>query len=159
MLPGGQALLFDVWTGPGADEKQVHVQRFDSGKRTVVVQAAASGRYVASGHVIYARNDELFAVPFDMDGLRVSGQASRLSDTAWKGSEGNQFAVSDNGVFVSVSGSASRYERRLVWVGRDGRVEPLAAPPREYLRKRRHLAGRTASSRRHGRGNGRRVAL
>ena len=132
VLPGGQALLFDVWTGPGADEKQVHVQRLDSGKRTVVVQAAASGRYVASGHVIYARNDELFAVPFDVDSLRVSGQASRLRDTAWKGSEGNQYAVSENGVFVSVSGSASRYERRLVWVGRDGRVEPLAAPPREY---------------------------
>ncbi|HET9385465.1 MAG TPA: protein kinase [Gemmatimonadales bacterium] len=132
VLPGAQALLLDVWTGPGADEKQVHVLRLDTGKRTVVVQAAASGRYVASGHVIYARNDELFSVPFDVDGLRVSGQASRLRDTAWKGSEGNQFAVSDNGVFVSVSGSASRYERRLVWVGRDGRVEPLAAPPREY---------------------------
>ena len=132
VLPGGQALLFDAWTGPGADEKQIHVLQFNSGKRTVAVPAAASGRYVASGHVIYARNDELFAVPFDVDGLRVSGQASRLSDTAWKGSEGNQYAVSDNGVLVSVSGSAKRYERRLVWVGRDGRVEPLAAPPREY---------------------------
>ena len=132
VLPGNQALLLDVWTGPGADEKQVHVLRLDTRTRTVVVQAAASGRYVASGHVIYARNDELFAVPFDVDGLRVSGQASRLRDTAWKGSEGNQFAVSDNGVFLSVSGSTSRYERRLVWVGRDGRVEPLAAPPREY---------------------------
>ena len=117
---------------PEPTRSRLHVQRLDTGKRTVVVQAAASGRYVASGHVIYARNDELFAVPFDVDGLRVSGQASRLSDTAWKGSEGNQYAVSDNGVFVSVAGSANRYERRLVWVGRDGRVEPLAAPPREY---------------------------
>jgi serine/threonine-protein kinase len=98
----------------------------------VVVHAAASGRYVASGHVIYARNDELFAVPFDVDRLRVSGQARRLSDVARKGSEGNQYAVSDNGVFVAVSGSPGRYERRLVWVDRDGRVEPLAAPPREY---------------------------
>jgi serine/threonine-protein kinase len=132
ILPGGQALLFDVWTGPGADEKEIDVLRLDSGMRTVAVQAAASGRYVASGHVIYARNDELFAVPFDLNAMRVSGQARRLGDTAWKGSEGNHYAVSDNGVFVSVAGSASRFERRLVWVGRDGRVDPLAAPPREY---------------------------
>jgi hypothetical protein len=64
VLPGGDALLFDVWTGPGADEKRIEVQRLDSGTRTVVVEAGASGRYAASGHVIYARNDELFAVPF-----------------------------------------------------------------------------------------------
>jgi serine/threonine-protein kinase len=132
VLPDGRALLFDVWTGPGADEKAIHVQRLDGGANTAVVQAAASGRYVASGHVIYARNDELFAVPFDVDRLHVSGQASRLSDASWRGSEGNQYAVSDNGVFVSVSGSPDRNERRLVWVRRDGSVEPLAAPPREY---------------------------
>jgi serine/threonine protein kinase/Tol biopolymer transport system component len=132
VLPGGKALLFDVWTGPGTDEKEIHVQRLDGGARTTVVQAGASGRYVASGHVIYARNDELFAVPFDVDRLRVSGPASRLRDAAWRGSEGNQYAVSDNGVFVSVSGRPDRNERRLVWVRRDGSVEPLAAPPREY---------------------------
>ena len=132
VLPGGKALMFDVWTGPGVDEARVDAQRLDSGERTVVIEAGASGRYVASGHVIYARYDELFVVPFDVNRLRVSGQASRLSDTAWNGSEGNQFAVSDNGVAVSVSGSPGRYERRLVWVGRDGRVEPLAAPPRRY---------------------------
>jgi eukaryotic-like serine/threonine-protein kinase len=132
VLPGGKALLFDVWTGPGADEKAIHIQPLDGGAATTIVQAGASGRYLTSGHVIYARNDELFAVPFDVDRLRVSGQASRLSDAAWRGSEGNQYAVSDNGVFVSVSGSAGRIERRLVWVRRDGGVEPLAAPPREY---------------------------
>jgi serine/threonine-protein kinase len=132
VLPDGRALLFDVWTGPGHGEKQIQIQRLDSGERTVVADGAASGRYVESGHVIYARKDELFVVPFDVDGLRVSGQASRLSEGAWRGSEGNHYAVSDNGVFVSVSGSPARYERRLVWVGRDGRVEPVAAPPGGY---------------------------
>jgi serine/threonine-protein kinase len=132
MLPDGKTLLFDVWKGPAADEKEIHVQRMEGGARTTVVQAGASGRYVASGHVIYARNDELFAVPFDVDHLRVTGQASRLRDAARRGSEGNHYAVSDNGVFVSVSGSPDRNERRLVWVRRDGSVEPLAAPPRDY---------------------------
>ena len=50
---------------------------------------------------------------------------------------------------VSLSGNPGRYERRLVWVGRDGRVEPLAAPPRAYKWKCRHLAGWPASGRGH----------
>jgi eukaryotic-like serine/threonine-protein kinase len=33
---------------------------------------------------------------------------------------------------LSICGDAQRYERRLVWVDRDGHVEPLSAPPREY---------------------------
>ena len=59
-------------------KSRLHVQRLDREKRTVVVQAGASGRYVASGHVIYARNDELFAVPFDVDALACvrAGQPS-----------------------------------------------------------------------------------
>src|SRR4030095_14288538 len=113
VLPSGKALLFDAWMGPGADEKAIRVQPLEGGTPTTIVQAGASGRYVASGHVIYARNDELFAVPFDVGRLRVSGQASRLRDAAWRGSEGNQYAVSDNGVFVSIAGRADRTERRL----------------------------------------------
>ena len=132
VLPGDGALMFTAWTGPGVDETQVVVQRLGSRERTVVVQGGESGRYVASGHLIYARDDELFAVPFDLDAMRASAQAVRLGDSVWSGAEGTQYAVSDNGVIVSVSGSPGRYERRLVWAGRDGRVEPLAAPPRNY---------------------------
>jgi serine/threonine-protein kinase len=132
VLPGGSALMFDVWTGPGRDEQQVVVERLDGGERIVVVQGGGTGHYVSSGHVIYARRDELFAVPFDVESLRVSGQASRLSETVWGGGEGAQYAVSDNGVFVSVAGSLDRYQKRLVWVDRNGRVEPVAAPPQDY---------------------------
>ena len=46
--------------------------------------------------------------------------------------EGAHYAVSDVGALVYLPGNPQRYQRRLVWVGRDGRVEPLAAPPREY---------------------------
>ena len=132
VLPGGGALLFTVWTGPGRDEKQVVVQRLESGERTIAAQGAETGHYVSSGHVIYARRDELFAVPFDVESLRASGQASRLSDAVWEGGEGAQYAVSDNGVFVSVAGSLDRYQKQLVWVDRNGRVEPVAAPPQDY---------------------------
>jgi len=125
-------LLFTVWTGPADDEKRVDVQRLDDGQRKTLIQGGESGRYVTSGHIVYTRGDELFALPFDPRTLTSSAQPIRLGDAVWGGSEGAHYAVSDNGVLVAVAGSPGRYERRLVWVGRDGRVEPLAAPPRYY---------------------------
>ena len=47
VLPGGKAVMFGVWTGPGRDEVHVHVQRLDTGERTVVVPGGDTGRYVA----------------------------------------------------------------------------------------------------------------
>jgi dipeptidyl aminopeptidase/acylaminoacyl peptidase len=132
VLPGDRAVMFGVWTGPAWDEQQIHVQRLDSGERTIVVLGGDTGHYVPTGHVVYARRDELFAVPFDLDRLQVSGQAVRLADAVRNDGEGSNYAVSDVGELVYLPGSAQRYERRLVWVARDGRVEPLAAPPREY---------------------------
>ena len=66
------------------------MQRLDTGERTLVVQGGANGRYVPSGHVVYGGDGELFAVPFDLDRLRVSGAAVRLAD-ARRG----HYAVSD----------------------------------------------------------------
>ena len=132
VLPGGRAVIFTVWAGPGRDEKHVHVQRLDTGERSVVVEGGDTGRYIATGHVVYARADELFAVPFDVDRLQVSGDATRLVDAVRVGAEGAHYAVSDTGELVYLPGSPQRYERRLVWADRDGRVEPLPAPPREY---------------------------
>ena len=134
VLPGGAAVMFTVWTGPARDERHVYVQRLDTGERTVVVQGGDTGRYMPTGHVVYARADELFAVPFDIRGLHVSGQPARLRDVVRgsAGTEGANFAVSDSGTLVHLPGDMQRYERRLVWVDRDGRVEPLSAPPRFY---------------------------
>jgi serine/threonine-protein kinase len=132
VLPGGRAVIFTMWTGPGRDEAFVHVQRLDTGERAVVVQGGETGRYVSTGHVTYARRDELFAVPFDLDRLQVSGQAVRLADAVRVGGEGAHYAVSDTGELVYLPGSPQRYERQLVWVARDGRIDPLAAPPRDY---------------------------
>jgi dipeptidyl aminopeptidase/acylaminoacyl peptidase len=124
--------MFTVWMGPGPDEAQVHVQNLQSGERTVVARGAETGRYVGTGHVVYARSDEFFAVPFDLELLRASGQPGRLRELVWVGGEGAQYAVSDSGALVYLPGSVQRYDRRLVWVGRDGGVDPLAAPPRPY---------------------------
>ena len=133
VLPGGKAILFAVWTGPGQDEKRMDVQSLDGGERHVLAQGADTGRYVSTGHLVYARADGLMAVPMDLTSLQVTRTAPiPLAEQVRVGGEGAQYAISDAGVMAYLPGSARRYEHRLVWVDRHGVVEALAIPPREY---------------------------
>jgi eukaryotic-like serine/threonine-protein kinase len=132
VLPGGKAVMFTMWTGPGLDEKHVAAQRLDTGQRVTVVQGGQTGRYVASGHLVYARADALFAVRFNLDSLQTVGQAVRLADSVLIGNQGAHFAASETGDLVLVPGDPRRLDRRLVWVTRNGRVEPASAPVRPY---------------------------
>jgi serine/threonine-protein kinase len=136
-LPGGKGLLLTVWVGPGWDEKSLQLHVLATGERRVLAQGASSGRYVASGHVVYNRDgaQNLMALPFDLARLQVKGgPAVTLAEQVWEsGAEGAQFAVSDAGTVAYVPSHARRYERRLVWVDRQGKVEPLPASARPYL--------------------------
>ncbi len=133
VLPGGKAVLFSVWRGPGRDEMQVALQMLDTGERRMLVQGGESGRYVSPGYLVYAREDTLLAVPFDANRLEVSGKAPvPLAEQVRHGVEGAQYAVSDVGELVYAPGSVHRGDRRLVWVDRSGRVEPLTVPSRAY---------------------------
>jgi serine/threonine-protein kinase len=42
VLPGGKAVLFTVWTGPGWDEQQVQLQIVGNGERRVLVQGGTA---------------------------------------------------------------------------------------------------------------------
>jgi len=131
LLPGGKALLFTAWTGPGFDERHLQLQRLDTGERRVLVPGASGGRYVASGHLLYSRDDALMVVPFDLARLQVSGSAVPLAERALD-DEGPHFGVSESGILAYVPVSARRFERRLVWVNAAGDVEPLPIPSRAF---------------------------
>ena len=124
VLPGGQAMLMAVWTGPARDNRFVQVLRFDTGQRETLA-TGDSGRYVRSGHVLFARLDALMALPFDVDRLTATGQAIKTRDTSRVGSEGASFVVSDRGDLLHLPGDAHRMDARLTWVDRSGRTTPL----------------------------------
>src|SRR2546426_1271320 len=133
ILPGGKALLFTTWTGPGWDERHLHLQILETGERRVLAQGASTGRYVSSGHLVYSHAETLLALPFDL--ARLQAPASPpvpLELQVREVSQGAEFALSDDGVLAYVSGNPQGYVRRLVWVDRKGIIEPLPAPPRAY---------------------------
>jgi serine/threonine protein kinase/Tol biopolymer transport system component len=137
VLPGGKAVLFSVWTGPGRDERQIQLQMVGSGERRLLVQGGSSGYYVPTGHLVYSRQGTLMAVPFDLARLEVAESAPiDVTEGVLDTEEGTQYAVSSNGPLAYVPGSPQQYESTLVWVDRNGKSEPLSAPPRFYFAPR-----------------------
>jgi serine/threonine-protein kinase len=147
LLPGGEAVLFTRAPGEpgtlgGFESGQVVVQSIGRHDRTVVQDGGSAGRYLPSGHLVYAQGTSLFAVPFDpntravrggpvpmVEGLRRSNNG--LTDTA-------NFAVSDTGTLATIPGAGSQglIETTLTWVDRDGREEPFPARPDDYTHAR-----------------------
>ena len=138
LLPGGEALLFTVWTGgtgnTGLDAAQIAVRILTTGERRLLVPGSFP-RYVSTGHIVFVRIDGLWAVPFDLERVEVTGPALPVVEGVDVGAAGRgQFAVAGNGVLVYVPGSPGAEGRRtLVWVDRQGREEPVAGvPPGDY---------------------------
>jgi eukaryotic-like serine/threonine-protein kinase len=79
LLPGGEWLLFTLVTGapPAAtaetwDKAQIVVQSLKSSERKTLVAPGSDGRYLPTGHLVYALAGVLFAVPFDLPSLAVT---------------------------------------------------------------------------------------
>jgi serine/threonine-protein kinase len=132
VIDGGQRVLFTV-LGPSAvwEDSRIVVEDLDTGERTVVVQQGTYGRYVPTGHIVYATaSGTLFALPYDLARGEPTGErfpvASGVRVAALFGAA--SFAVSDAGTAAFVHGST--WTRQLLWwVDRGGRrVRQLGAP-------------------------------
>jgi len=143
LLPGDRALVYTVrrrrWTW-GDEEVVAYVRA--TGATRVLVHDAADARYVPSGHLLFLRRGQLFAVPFDPVRLEVRGTPVAVLDgVAQALSSGNsgevtgagQFAVAPTGTLAWVSGAPVPYpDGALAAVSRRGHLTTLPAPARSY---------------------------
>ena len=152
LLPGKSAVLFTVNMGLAAgstraalESSQIAVQTLATGARKTVVQGAADGRYVETGHIVHVRQGALVAVPFDLRRLIVTGGSTAMSEKLAQASSGGgvsaggfstvgQYSLSRDGTLAYMQPESASLERTLVWVDRQGRETPLSgAPPRPYV--------------------------
>jgi len=136
ILPGGQTLLFtDVVLGPrGWNNPQIVARNVKSGTQKSLI-AGDEARYVSNGDLIYVARGTLFAVPFNRHRIEVTGGAVPLVEGVMQMSPFRtaQFAVSNTGSLVYISGPASSEAKySLVYVDRNGNVEPLKLPAESY---------------------------
>src|SRR4029453_8088839 len=102
------------------DKSRIGVLDLSTGQVRWVVEAGFYGRYVPTGHLVYARGQRLYAVPFDLGTATVKGVAvAVLADLLVSQTSGyGTFAVSSRGMLAYVSESRGNPLRELVWCGR-----------------------------------------
>jgi len=131
-LPGGNAVLFNIWLG--GTSYQTAVLSLETGERRVLLEGGRDAHYAPSGHLIYELfgTGTLMAVPFDLGRLEIVGDSVPILQGVRQAPTGAvDYNFSGEGTLVYVPTGASA-ERRLVWVDRQGKAEFLAAPPRSY---------------------------
>ena len=139
MLPGGEWLLFTLSPpgGIGWDDAQVVVESLATGQRTVLIDRGRDARYVSTGHLVYALNDVLLAVPFDPAARQVTGGPVAVVEGVGNGGLASgtaHFDLADTGslVYAPGVGSESGVATELVWVDFEGREEPIGADLHAY---------------------------
>jgi Tol biopolymer transport system component len=133
-LPGGRAVLFTANAIGDSENASIVVQSLPKGPRRVLQLGGYHGRYLRSGHVVYIHLGTLFAAPFDLGRLELTGPAAPVLQgvTAAPTNAGAQFAFSDRGTLVFLPGQTVAAGVPIQWMNQDGKTEPLRALAGNY---------------------------
>ena len=143
VLPGARAVLFNTapaGTFASLDDLNIAVFVFDTGETKPLLNGGYLPRYLATsgttGHLVYMREGTLFGVAFDPTRLDIRGTPTPLlEDVDASGSlldGGGQFAFSDTGTFVYLSGRPENTAYPMMWLDVAGRTTPLVPQPGVY---------------------------
>ena len=123
MLPNGRAMVGHV---VATGERQVVAVPLETGERRTLLPGR-SVQYVSTGHLIFSREDVLWAVRFDPERLAVVGAPAPIV-------QGMAVNPANSHAHFAVGGDLLLYEEAgtsggpvPVWVGRDGSQESLDA--------------------------------
>ncbi len=121
---------------------RIVAQSLDTGERNIIVEGTHP-HYSPTGHVVFAREASLWALPFDADRLEVSGAPTPLIDgVRVRPLDLANFTVADDGSLVYAPISLESQQRELVWVDREGRSLPVVEERLPYIRPRLSPDGR-----------------
>jgi len=130
ILPGGRHLLITIKTARIAsfDDAQIGLLSLETGEVQVLVQGGMFPKYLDTGHIVYGREAQLFAVPFDIETFTVEGTPTRvLEEVDTVDVNGcTQYSLSRGGDLAYLSAGEDQAELDLVWLhvsGKTSRVD------------------------------------
>ncbi len=148
LLPGGEAVIYTVFlhTSHAKGTEQIVVQDLESGERRILLENGTDGRYVPTGHLVFAREGTLMAAPFDLGDLVVTGPwvpvVEGIGHCIFTGGDvresgAAQFSFSASGSLAYIPGSVFPERKgEVVWQDRSGKVELTEIPPASYYHVR-----------------------
>jgi eukaryotic-like serine/threonine-protein kinase len=136
LLPGGEAILFTAGARGGFTWDLI-VQSLKTGERKKLVEGAINGRYLRTGHLIYALDGALVANAFDPARLALLGGPVSVLEGFVQAGFTTQVAVADAGSLVYQPGIGRIPTKALVWRDRQGRETAIkGAPVKPYIAPR-----------------------
>ena len=136
VLPGGEAVVFTVKFDDTAsfDDGHIEAVSLKTRERSVLIAGGTNARYATSGHLIYGRAGALWAAPFDLARLKVTGPSVPvLEGASISPVYGNaDFGISRDGSLAYVPGKPRGADRRLLRVNRAGSARPLTDVRRAF---------------------------
>ncbi len=140
ILPDGKTVLFTVvrfeLSRVNWSQAQIVAYSLETGKRKLLITGGSDGRYVPTGHLVFMREAILWAAPFDLPSLTMTGKAIPILEGVSHGihfprdrfeSGAGHFTFSETGSLAYIAGSTyPKGKNRLVWVDRQGKVEVIS---------------------------------
>jgi serine/threonine-protein kinase len=133
-LPGGQTILFTL-AESSPNSSRIAVLDLKTHTYRVVANPGWAGRYVPTGHLVYRRGSTLFAVPFDVRRLAVTGSENPVVEGigSLSGPGTADYTFSDSGLLVAQAGRSVMQTTTLAWMDRKGGVQLLSEPPHGWI--------------------------
>ncbi len=131
-LPDGQHFIYRPSTGPGGGP--TYVGSLDSAERKFLFNTDSSNVVYSQGYLLFLRETTLMAQPFDAQRLVLMGDAFPIAENIRDSGTINPagiFSVSENGVLVYQTGTASARDQ-LLWFDRAGKQTGTLGDPALY---------------------------
>jgi serine/threonine-protein kinase len=135
VVPGGTVVFTSLLQGSSnSDEAVIESVSIATGERKVLHRGGAYARWVPSGHLVYLRENTLFAMPFDVRRMEATGSPAPIVQgvTANSANGGSQYSFSQNGTLAYVSGDIGVPEYPVMQMDRRGSVSTLWEEPGTY---------------------------
>ena len=131
-LPGGRQFLYSSWANDAA-LRAVHGAALDSKDKVRILTAESNAIYSGTGHLLFHREQAVYAQPFDPKTLTLSGEPARVADEISFGENDGRghFSASASGVLVyfentgaaaNVGTQSEGAEWRLAWTSPGGTI-------------------------------------
>ena len=125
-LPDGRHFLYMGWNTPGTPRtpgtSAIHVGSLEGkhDKSHFGIAGNSSVAYAPSGHLLFERDQTLFAQPFDAEHLQVSGEAVAVAEGVTKsGFSYASFSVTETS--LAYWGGVAMSNSQLIWFNREGK--------------------------------------
>jgi Tol biopolymer transport system component/predicted Ser/Thr protein kinase len=130
VLPLSRVVLFTSERAiQNFDDADIEVISLQTGVRKNLYRGAFFARYLPSGHLVWVHQNALYAAPFDVGRMALTGEPLPvLEDISTGADTGAEFAFSQTGTLVYVSGTGEP-RRAIFSLDRTGKTRPLQAAP------------------------------